>query len=411
MDLHPDLTLIVGENGAGKTSVIDAIAIVLDGWLRAFPGASRRSIDRRRDVRQIPTEHQGIVTLESALPAMVSGRGSVGEQLYVHERVVGPDGTDAGREANPIAKEARARGLGREPVDLPLIARFGTERMRSGRPRKADALPEVVATDIAEGYRHCMHTTRSQGSLEAWMRWREQVRLQEISEALARGRKTDDVRSPHLDAVEAAVCACLPGAKAFRYDFTHQELRFSFEDGRHLPFRLLSGGYRNLLGLVADMAWRTVVLNPRHAADAPSRSEGVVLIDEIDLHLHPRWQRVVIGGLRSAFPRVQFVMTTHSPQVVSSAKGAWMRILDASGRVSKVDHTEGRDSNAILDDIFGAGARPEKTMSQIRSIFTAIDRGDYAEARRSLEALQGQVGEHDVDVVRARWLLEQEETA
>jgi predicted ATP-binding protein involved in virulence len=238
------------------------------------------------------------------------------------------------------------------------------------------------------------------------MRWQEEIRLQRLGNALAENRSLSDIESPHLQAVEEAVCRCISGATHFRYDVSHKELRISFADGRQLPISLLSGGYQNLVVIVADLAWRAVVLNPHLGREAPKQTAGVVLIDEIDLHLHPRWQRTVIENLRAAFPRLQFIATTHSPQVLSSARGRWVRLLSPEGRALRVDHVEGRDSNALLEDIFGTDSRPVATKEKLEALFELIDRGDHVAARAAVEELEPSLGSHDADLVRAHWLLD-----
>lgn len=318
------------------------------------------------------------------------------------------EGRTTGRESREIrslAAEAEAEVTARTPIDLPVLAYYGTGRLwlqKRDRSERRERLESRL-----QGYAACLEPASDQTLLEAWMRWREQVRLQEI----AGGVSADAVASPHLDAVEQAACACVPGARRFRYDFRHRELRFSLTSGEELPFALLSDGYRNLLAMAADIAWRAVMLNPHRGREAARVCEGVVLVDEVDLHLHPSWQRTVIPSLRAAFPRVQFVATTHSPQVVSSAPGASIRLLDGAGGVRRIAHSEGRDSNALLEDIFGTRHRPNEVDARIARLFTLIDRADFSEARRELAWLEGLVGPDDADVVRARWLLDQEDTA
>ena len=126
--------------------------------------------------------------------------------------------------------------------------------------------------------------------------------------------------------------------------------------GERLPFSFLSDGYRNMVALVADVAWRAAVLNPHLGKDAAARSEGVVLIDEIDLHLHPRWQRRVLGNLRRTFPGLQFVTTTHSPQVIASARREEVRVLEKNRLVPLQPFVEGRDTNSLLEGDRGASA-------------------------------------------------------
>ncbi|MCX6382018.1 MAG: AAA family ATPase [Armatimonadetes bacterium] len=112
----------------------------------------------------------------------------------------------------------------------------------------------------------------------------------------------------------------IPGVKDITYEPLDDKLYIQFLDGHYLPLSHLSDGYRNMLTMVMDIAYRASVLNP-HLEDF-SKTEGVVLIDEIDLHLHPKWQREAIGGLVRTFPNLQFFLTTHSPFIIQSLEAS-----------------------------------------------------------------------------------------
>ena len=101
------------------------------------------------------------------------------------------------------------------------------------------------------------------------------------------------------------------------FDVSRDELMIRFAE-RSLPFSFLSDGYRNMVAMVADIAVRCATLNPHLKAKSSQETPGVVLIDEIDLHLHPRWQRRVVDDLLRTFPKIQFFGTTHSPFVIQS---------------------------------------------------------------------------------------------
>ena len=151
----------------------------------------------------------------------------------------------------------------------------------------------------------------------------------------------------HKSVLEVAVGAT-PGVNNAWYDPVARSPMVRFEDGHVVPWSELSDGYHMFIALVADIARRAVMLNEIDGTEAPARVEGVVLIDELDLHLHPRWQREALPSLRRAFPRLQFIITTHSPQILSSAENCQVRRL-VNGRLQE-DHVfvEGRDTNAIL---------------------------------------------------------------
>src|SRR5512133_2268754 len=118
------------------------------------------------------------------------------------------------------------------------------------------------------------------------------------------------------------------------WDFMAADVVASHPEQGKLRVSYLSDGIRNLIGLVADLAHRAARLNPHLGADACRKCPGIVLIDEVDMHLHPAWQQVVVTLLRNAFPRVQFVLTTHSHLVASTVPSASIRLLGSDGTVS-----------------------------------------------------------------------------
>ena len=127
-----------------------------------------------------------------------------------------------------------------------------------------------------------------------------------------------------LEAVRACIVAMIPAATMAFWDLEWDELTIDVTIGgysQRLPFHLLSDGYRNVVGMVADIAYRMATLNPHLLERVIGETPGIVLVDEIDLHLHPNWQRQVVGHLLQAFPQVQFVATTHSPFIIQSLHG------------------------------------------------------------------------------------------
>lgn len=118
------------------------------------------------------------------------------------------------------------------------------------------------------------------------------------------------------------------GWKDIAYSLSREELVAHHDQHGELAVELLSDGIRNMIGMVADIAFRATKLNPQLGSDAARKTPGIVLIDEVDMHLHPSWQQVVLQGLLSAFPCMQFIVTTHSPQVLSTVPAQSIRILE-----------------------------------------------------------------------------------
>jgi predicted ATP-binding protein involved in virulence len=178
-----------------------------------------------------------------------------------------------------------------------------------------------------------------------------------------------------------------------------------FNNGQIAPYSMLSDGVRNLVAMISDLTMRCAVLNP-WLSERVNDTRGVVLIDEVDLHLHPSWQRQVIPSLLEIFQNVQFFITTHSPQVISTVQRESVFIL-SNNEIKPVDQfTQGRDSNSVLVDIFDVLPRPAEAAHQLASFYGAIEKQDVETAEKMLHYLEEKWGDLDTDMVRARMFYE-----
>jgi predicted ATP-binding protein involved in virulence len=165
----------------------------------------------------------------------------------------------------------------------------------------------------------------------------------------------------------------------------------------------LSDGEKLLLALTADLARRLAIAYPN--LGDPLKGEGIVLIDEIELHLHPAWQRRVLSSLQRTFPSCQFIVTTHSPQVLSEVPNDAVVLVKDFQFVRPAAPTAGRDSNAILTEVMDTPERPAAQVEAINAISTLLDEGKHAEARARLDALARELSERDREVVGLRTML------
>ncbi len=178
------------------------------------------------------------------------------------------------------------------------------------------------------------------------------------------------------------------------------------KDNQILELNQLSDGERTLIMLVSDITRRLILANP--SLENPLEGEGIVLIDEIDLHLHPQWQRNILPALLATFPECQFIVTTHSPLVISNVVRESVFILDNGKLVKNTPHTLGRDYASILYNVFGVEERPAEYQKKLDACFRLLENEQYPEAKIMLRKLSEELGEDDIDILRANVILDME---
>jgi predicted ATP-binding protein involved in virulence len=164
----------------------------------------------------------------------------------------------------------------------------------------------------------------------------------------------------------------------------------------------LSDGERGLLALAGDLARRLATTYPNSVN--PLHEAGLILIDEIELHLHPEWQRIIIQRLTRTFPGCQFIVTTHSPQVLSNVQPECIHILkveDGNVVVKRPERSYGRDSNRILEDIMGVSKRPPEIEARILELFRIIHDGELDRAKDLIQELATEIGIDEPELIRA----------
>ncbi|MBT9556160.1 MAG: AAA family ATPase [Myxococcales bacterium] len=396
LDFASPITLLVGVNGAGKSSILEALSASVGLWGRAIVdshadpgsvGASIRGEVVRRQRADDAAPLQAAIPEEAAQLSLwlelPSGSGRVDFRVMPSE--VSTPGTADAALWSMISGTVTSIRDG-EGVTLPVHAAYSVRRATKepGRTFKV--------TSRASGYIGSMGATVDVGALREWLGEMTAIELQEGREVPERG------------AVERAVLDCLEGASSFIYQFRSRELLLTLDD-LTLPLSMYSDGIRSLVAMVADIAWRCAVLNPHFGADAARETPGVVLIDEIDLHLHPSWQWRVLDDLHRAFPKVQFIVTTHSPQVIASVDASALRVLGADRQVHKVEHSKGWDVGHVLEDIMGVPSRRADMQARLQALDVLIDNGELDAAKLAVAALRDDLGSDYPDVTRAEWSL------
>ena len=313
-------TLLVGANATGKTAILDGMAVALGAALLDVPDAPSRTI-RLQEVRRTDRQSGEIGEIVEHYPVRVTANGRVEETALQWTRELRSKKSRTTRADTESIRHAIKRLVHRdkanEDVVFPFIGYYGTGRLWvEQRFWTETAIDPGKRSARYAGYRNCLAPTSSARRLVAWVK-----RLALIENQRRRRLVT-------LDAVYDAITCCVENAEKTSFDFDQDDIAIEFENGVWFPLRLLSDGQRVMAATVADIAMRCTQLNPHLKDRARVETPGVVLIDELDLHLHPRWQRRIVQNLSETFPRLQFVATSHSPFIIQSMSRGGVINLD-----------------------------------------------------------------------------------
>lgn len=385
LSLEDDLTVLFAENGGGKTAILTALASGLTPFQTGTPRALK--LDAQRDARKVTLDERG--RREPAGPCTLAWTAKAGDEAVTWSNSVNPA---SNRKTPDHAAVLAAIEKMRVPgARWPLFAFYGVDRMGRG---KASTKPAPTRPDRWEGYTSSLDPAQDDSALLTWL-------LEEILADTVRRQNGESERFL-ATAVMDTVAKATPGVTRAWYDPKERSPVVRFETGEVSTWKELSDGFHVYLSLVTDLARRAVMLNEQDGGEAPSKIEGVVLLDEIDLHLHPRWQRVVLDGLRTIFPRLQFIVTTHSPQVLSSALNRQVRLIRDGKLWPGTIHVEGRDSNSIMREYFGTDDRDAEGARKLATLDDVIDAGNVEEAKRLFAELLTLWGTLDPDLIRRK---------
>ena len=394
------VTVLIGDNATGKTAILDALSIMMGCYLSDFKAGVNRHI-RNDEVRLEQVTLGDTVSLEPQWGTTVTCSASVAELVPddLSESIEwgrsknSKNGRTTWNQAKTITqlgKWASDKVEKGEPVLLPVFGYYGTGRLWHIKQAVTLSKPESRVA----GYRDCLDPASSHKLFLKWFQQLEQASLQK------------NKRYGVLEAVRHAVKQCIPGCHHFYFDIELQQLMIELADGQLFSFDNLSDGYRNMLAIVADIAHRAGRLNPQLMDKAATETPGIVLIDEVDLHLHPKWQRRVLNDLRTAFPKVQFIVTTHSPFIIQSLKPG--EVIDLNSKLPTDTHSDtaspapeksfsDRSIEDIVEDIMGIpvpsrSERNQKMYEAAQKYYALLQKAGGASAEEK-EALKAELDE------------------
>lgn len=405
----PQFNLIVGQNGAGKTSLLQGLTVAAGSWFLGIRGYDSRHI-QDEDVRRVITTAGDTLQVSQQYPVSVSATGVIANHTLSWSRsLAGKGGKTTQKDAIAIkraAKDAEFEVL-LHPLDtgmeaiLPLISCYGAGRLwvPAKDMRGESDVTERMENNRLDGYLFSLDPRINFADLFRWLREERYVSLERGGDRFG------------FAAVKRAMCACLEDCIGVDYHVAEKALIVETRSRGRQPFDLLSDGQKSMLALVADIAFKAALLNPNLGDRVLERTPGVVFIDELDLHIHPRWQRRLVADLKQVFPSIQFFATTHSPQVVGETPPEQIMLLHRDGTWSRPRQTLGLSSNQVLEHIMGAEAVNQQMAAEFNAVFDLVEKGEFEEARARIDALRGPAGHDFPELVEAENYMQSVESA
>ncbi len=404
LDLHERLNVLVGMNGAGKSSILDATAILLS-WLVnriRYAGASGRPIPES-DIRNGEATSNLQITCNYLDKYfcwnLTKARKGHGKKDVVSKLVA----------VTEVAKQIQSEiSSSNGQANLPLFAYYPVNRAVLDIPLR---MREKHSFDLLSAYDDSLTSGANFRTFFEWFREREDLENEARRDQQTNFADGDTAKfpDPQLDAVRDALSRFMPEFK--NLTVRRNPLRMEVEkQGERLTVNQLSDGEKCLMAMVGDMARRLAIANPLR--DNPLEGDGIFLIDEIDLHLHPKWQRMVIPKLIEVFPHCQFLVSTHSPHVITHVQpeNLFLLSMTQNGLESvRPSESYGKTVERVLEDLMGLETtRPDEVKKDINQIYSQIDKGDLAGAKKSIEKLKEQIG-GDPELVKATVLIKRKE--
>lgn len=391
--------LLIGDNSSGKTTIIKAISYALNSFFSGFSDDNTRFVGLSKYDFTEKMSSTGFIN-DSPITVNFDLLGKSAQLVLNTEK-----GSTQRTPLYPISNYARElqETLFKGEVQvkpLPLFASFSTEDIHSVRKLSMTPFTEYYHKP-SFGYYECL---QGDGFFPYWTK-----RLLVLKE----GGKGKIELSCVQQAIQRALgndgCGIINDME-IRHN--QSKVYYHFTDGREVSSENLSDGYKRLVNMVTDLAFRCALLNQGiYGEEACLKTTGTVLIDEVDLHLHPTLQSVVIQGLRFAFPELRFIVTTHAPMVMTSIKS------DDDNIIYKLDYSKENGYSAIPVDLYGMDAstiidvaldttpRSKEVDDRLNTLFHFIDIDDYPNALKILTEMKDEFGDNLPDLAKAQAML------
>lgn len=392
LEFSSGVNLLIGNNGVGKTTVLEALALSIQTYFSRMNDIAKKSI--KKDDVHFTSNLVGDASQHRVYsnPTVIKSEINLGGLEYSSE-ISREDETNATR-TKYTGKEFAAAGrdlLNSQEAILPVICYFSTSRVVDTQKVSTNAVGKNKLNDRRCGYIDCLNATLDRKALTDWT----------FKMAMAEYKKGTAVAE--YEAFKKAVGIFmqkmndLEEIPLVEYTRDFEDITYA-EDGKTMLVNYLSAGYQSLLWMLMEISFRIALLNPE--LSDYSQAEGIVLIDEIDMHLHPRWQWKILDALHSSFPKVQFIAATHSPIIISSFKDAKLLSIGENG----VEELSGAYAYSIDDVVeykqgsFGIPQELRRLKQEFEDAFCLRDREN---SQKAVDKMKELFGTSNTEVKRA----------
>ncbi|EPP23669.1 retron Ec78 anti-phage system effector ATPase PtuA [Vibrio fluvialis] len=448
-----NVTVLVGNNGSGKSSVLDAIQKSLTHFV------SRLSTRSYNGDQLDEFDISNGATFATVIPEFKVAETSFSFELSQSRPMIEPRKKSKFTELNEIGNLYRLANTEKKELSLPLLASYTVERANDVTTKDIEESDEILSSHTWDKSKAYSKSLTGKADFKLFFRWfKEQVESEndessdikvikaqieskesEINSSLMKSilsnpetvetgeilikqykdqinelqeqlNEKSNVGNKSLDSVRNAIYKFLPGFSDLKLKRAPLDMVVK-KDGQEFSVLQLSQGEKSVLALIADIARRLTMLNPSLAN--PLEGSGLVLIDEVDLHLHPSWQQKIMQRLESTFPNLQFIVTTHSPQVCHTLDSDNIWLLKDGKKFNAPKGVRGAVSSWVLKNLFYVEERPpEDEITQLFNKYKELvyaDQYDSAEALKAREVLIDNFGKDYDEIVELDLYIENKE--
>ncbi|MDY2627313.1 MAG: AAA family ATPase [Lachnospiraceae bacterium] len=399
LNFKPGVNILLGDNGTGKTTVLEALTVALGGYLQGIQNLKVGGI-LQDDFRESFIKMAGASNqIKYHAPKIefdlnVEGHSYHGVRERSNRAGSGKTSTkcpDIQNYAQQIANE--------EASNLPLLSYMSISRVTMSRRADYGKAAKIQLNDRRNGYIGCMDSVIDKTSILEWikkMSYEAVLNHKEMPELFFFQKVVAEIMAEVNE---------LDEKPEIRYSAEFENIAY-LENGDIKPVSIMSSGYQSILWMAMDFTFRLALLNPEICD--PKEAQGIILIDEIDMHLHPKWQWNILNAFRKTFPNIQFIVATHSPIIIASCEGANLIEIKDFKTAVYLESAFAYSINKVLELRQNSKGILTELQEKIGCFDKYLNSGDLSKAKEVLNEMEAYFGYNNSEVVKARAEYEME---